>query len=86
MHILHDGLAAISGGAPAPFIDPRMGLERTFGPFDHPILYGVFSAAAFSLAWHVVAEKRLTNLPGMAQVWAWGSRPSCRPRAGPTLS
>ncbi|QYZ69223.1 hypothetical protein [Neotabrizicola shimadae] len=68
VHILHDGLAAISGGAPAPFIEQRMGLERTFGPFDHPILYGVFSAAAFSMAWFVIAEKRLTNLRGMSQV------------------
>lgn len=68
VHILHDGLAAVSGGAPAPFIEPRMGLERTFGPFDHPILYGVFSAAAFSMAWFVIAEKRLTNFRGMAQV------------------
>lgn len=68
VHILHDGLAAISGGAPAPFIEQRMGLERTFGPFDHPILYGVFSAAAFSMAWFVIAEKRLTNFRGMSQV------------------
>jgi hypothetical protein len=72
VHILHDGLAAISGGAPAPFIEPRMGLERTFGPFDHPILYGVFSAAAFSMAWFVVAERRLTNFRGMAQVLGVG--------------
>jgi hypothetical protein len=45
-----------------------MGLERTFGPFDHPILYGVFSAAAFSLAYFVVAEKRLTRFGGMSKV------------------
>jgi hypothetical protein len=68
VHILHDGLAAVSGGSPAPFIEPRMGLERTFGPFDHPILYGVFSAAAFSMAWFVVAEKRLTSFRGISQV------------------
>lgn len=72
VHVLHDGLAAISGGAPAPFIEPRMGLERTFGPFDHPILYGVFSAAAFSMAWFVVAEKRLTRAGGMLQVLGVG--------------
>ncbi len=68
IHILHDGIAAVTGGAPAPFIEQRMGLERTFGPFDHPILYGVFSASAFSLAYFVLAEKRLTNLRGMALV------------------
>jgi hypothetical protein len=68
IHILHDGIAGATGGAPAPFIEQRMGLERTFGPFDHPILYGVFSAAAFSMAYFVLAEKRLTNFGGMAKV------------------
>lgn len=68
VHILHDGIASATGGAPAPYIDQRMGLERTFGPFDHPILYGVFSASAFSLAYFVLAEKRLTNWGGMSKV------------------
>jgi hypothetical protein len=68
VHILHDGIAGVTGGAPAPYIEQRMGLERTFGPFDHPILYGVFSAAAFSMAYFVLAEKRLTNWGGMAKV------------------
>jgi hypothetical protein len=85
VHILHDGLAAISGGAPAPFIEQRMGLERTFGPFDHPILYGVFSAAAFSMAWHVVAERRLTNFPGMAQVAGVGLATFLSASGGPYL-
>jgi hypothetical protein len=85
VHILHDGLAAISGGAPAPFIEQRMGLERTFGPFDHPILYGVFSAAAFSLAWYVVAEKRLTNFKGMAQVLGVGLATFLSASGGPYL-
>ena len=69
IHILHDGISALTGGAPAPFIEQRMGLERTFGPFDHPILYGVFSASAFSLAYFVLAEKRLLKFGGMALVF-----------------
>lgn len=85
VHILHDGLAAISGGAPAPYIEPRMGLERSFGPFDHPILYGVFSAAAFSMAWHVVAERRLTNPAGMAQVLGVGLATFLSASGGPYL-
>ena len=67
-HILHDTFAAASGGAPAPYIDKRMGLERAFGPFDHPILYGVFSASAFSMAYYVVAERKLSNFKGIASV------------------
>lgn len=67
-HILHDGAAKVLGGPMAHDIDKRMGLERTFGPFDHPILQGVFSAAAFSMAFYVVAGRRLANVAGMAQV------------------
>ncbi|MDX5412424.1 MAG: hypothetical protein LPK02_05215 [Rhodobacterales bacterium] len=69
VHFLHDTIAGVMGAPRAPFIEQRMGLERTFGPFDHPILYGVFSASAFSLAYFMIAEKRLTNWRGMAQVF-----------------
>jgi hypothetical protein len=69
VHILHDGIAKLTGGPLAHYMDKRMGLERPFGPFDHPILYGVFSAAAFSLAYFVVAERRLTNAKGMAMTF-----------------
>jgi len=72
IHILHDGIAAVAGGPPAAYIDKRMGLERTFGPFDHPILCGVFSASAFSLAYFMVAKRRLTSLGGMFQTGGVG--------------
>jgi hypothetical protein len=68
IHILHDSISSAVGGPKAPYIDPRMGLERAFGPFDHPILYGVFCASSFSLAYFVVAERRLINLAGSAKV------------------
>ncbi|MEP2530371.1 hypothetical protein [Shimia sp.] len=68
IHILHDGISSVFGGPRAAFIEPRMGIERTFGPFDHPILYGVFSASAFSMAYFVVAERRLMKLGGMVKV------------------
>ena len=68
IHVLHDFFAGAVGGPRAPYIDKRMGLERAFGPFDHPILYGVFAAAAFSMAYFVVAQRKLLNFTGMAQV------------------
>lgn len=68
IHILHDGISSMVGGPRAAFIEPRMGIERTFGPFDHPILYGVFCASAFSLAYFVVADRQLMNPRGMAKV------------------
>ncbi|MFK7764542.1 MAG: hypothetical protein AB8B62_14880 [Roseobacter sp.] len=68
IHILHDGISGALGGPSAPYIEPRMGLERTFGPFDHPILYGVFCASSFSLAYFVLAERTLKNFGGMSKV------------------
>lgn len=34
-------------------IGGRLGLTRAFGPFDHPILYGMFCASAVSLALYI---------------------------------
>ena len=65
VHILRDSFAAVLGGPGAPFIDQRMGIERAFGPFDHPILYGVFCASAFSMAYYVLAQRSFRNKKGM---------------------
>ena len=65
IHILYDFFAASTGSPRAPFIEKRMGLERTFGPFDHPILYGVFSASAFSMAYFVIQKKDMMNFKGL---------------------
>ncbi|MCT4609183.1 MAG: hypothetical protein N4A70_08240 [Pelagimonas sp.] len=85
IHILHDSISGAFGGARAPFIEPRMGIERTFGPFDHPILYGVFCASAFSLAYFVVAERRFSNLGGMAKVAGVGLATFMSASGGPYL-
>ncbi|WP_157063813.1 O-antigen ligase [Phaeobacter sp. 11ANDIMAR09] len=85
IHILHDSISGAFGGARAPFIEPRMGIERTFGPFDHPILYGVFCASAFSLAYFVVAERRFSNLRGMAKVFGVGLATFMSASGGPYL-
>ncbi len=67
IHIIRDSFAAVFGGPGAPYIDKRMGIERAFGPFDHPILYGVFSASAFSMAYYVVAQRDFRNFRGMSK-------------------
>lgn len=36
-------------------MERRMGLARAYGPFDHPILYGVFCASTFALGWYAAA-------------------------------
>jgi hypothetical protein len=52
-HFVREAFRAVLGGPPVPDIDPRMGLARAFGPFEHPILYGVFCSMAFATAWFV---------------------------------
>ena len=54
LHVIREFFRAALGGPPLPHIDPRWGLSRAFGSFDHPILYGAFCAAAFSMALFVV--------------------------------
>lgn len=58
-HLIRDAARAIMGGPGLPVIDPRLGLERAFGSFDHPILYGVFAASTFAAAHYVLNEERL---------------------------
>lgn len=41
----------LSGGAFVNGMDKRMGLSRAFGPFDHPILLGVFAASVLGVGW-----------------------------------
>jgi hypothetical protein len=38
--------------------EPRLGLERAQGPFQHPILLGVFCGAVVSLAYYVASHGR----------------------------
>jgi hypothetical protein len=39
-----------------PDTEPRLGLARAFGSFDHPILFGVFCAAGFSMAFYCIGQ------------------------------
>jgi len=61
-HFIRDFFRSVLGGPGAHYIEPRLGLTRAFGPFDHPILYGVFSAACLSVAFYVLAQCKLWPL------------------------
>jgi hypothetical protein len=53
-HFLNQ-LLAMFGPAIIPHeMDTRLGLERAFGVFDHPILLGVYCGSIFSLTWYVL--------------------------------
>jgi hypothetical protein len=51
-HFVREFSRAVLGGPSLPFIEPRMGLHRAYGSFDHPILFGIFCASTFSLAFY----------------------------------
>lgn len=48
-HLLKSVSAAIVGKGFYSPIEPRMGFHRAYGPFDHPILLGVFAASLTSV-------------------------------------
>jgi hypothetical protein len=58
-HLMRDVARGIMGGPGLVPIDPRMGLDRAYGPFDHPILYGVFAASTFAAVYYVLGDERL---------------------------
>jgi hypothetical protein len=58
-HLIRELARAVAGGPGLPVIEPRLGLDRAFGSFDHPILYGVFAASTFAATWYVLAREQL---------------------------
>ena len=66
-HFLREAFRAALGGPALPVIEPRMGLARAFGSFEHPILFGVFCSMAFATAWFV-ARPMLSTFRGYVLV------------------
>lgn len=58
-HFIREAARAVAGGPGLPYIEPRLGLDRAFGSFDHPILYGVFAASTFSAVYYVLGSEML---------------------------
>jgi hypothetical protein len=58
-HFIREAARAVAGGPGLPYIEPRLGLDRAFGSFDHPILYGVFAASTFAATYYVLSSERL---------------------------
>jgi hypothetical protein len=58
-HFIREAARAVAGGAALPHIDPRLGLDRAYGSFDHPILYGVFAGSTFAATYYVLVRERL---------------------------
>jgi len=58
-HFIRETARAVAGGPGLPIIDQRLGLDRAFGSFDHPILYGVFAASTFAATYYILGEAKL---------------------------
>ncbi|MFO1006186.1 MAG: hypothetical protein U0929_09515 [Planctomycetaceae bacterium] len=52
-HFIRETSRAVLGGPSLVPIEPRMGLHRAYGSFDHPILFGIFCASSFALAFYL---------------------------------
>ena len=59
-HFIREAARGIMGGPGLPIIEARMGLDRAFGSFEHPILYGVFAASTFAATYYVLSEESLS--------------------------
>ncbi len=51
-------VGAIATAPTLYYIEPRLGMDRAYGPFSHPILYGVFCASILGLAYYVLGRAR----------------------------
>lgn len=60
-------LDLVGRSAPPTADSFRFGLLRASGPFQHPILYGLFTASAFSLCWIVIKSRlyRIVAITGI---------------------
>jgi len=56
--LIHDAFRQITGDPPLQGPEPRLGLDRAFGPFEHPILFGFFSAGLLAGAYYVLGRGR----------------------------
>ncbi|MBK7405913.1 MAG: O-antigen ligase family protein [Phycisphaerales bacterium] len=57
-HFIRDAFGMIFSPRSTAGVEPRFGLTRAFGPFDHPILYGVFCASALGFVWYLAPTAR----------------------------
>lgn len=60
-HILREPFKAVFGGIGPHVIEPRLGLTRAFTSFEHPILFGVFSASAFASAYFILGDAQING-------------------------
>lgn len=63
-HFIKNAAAVLTGNSLTQGMEPRSGFYRAYGPFDHPILLGVFAATALSVLW-----RASSSLKDRAPLW-----------------
>lgn len=58
VHFAHDLASLFSGNGIALKYEKRMGLERAYATFDHPILFGAFCASVLAMVWMSEPDRR----------------------------
>jgi len=71
IHIIKEIGATLTGTDFSSSIGSRLGLHRAYGSFDHPILFGTFSASVLGLAWYQAIP--LVGLPRPRKIAKWSS-------------
>lgn len=64
--LILDTLSAVAPTFQYTVAEMRMGLRRVQGPFEHPILYGVFCASIFAMTFMILGEGR-----NVVSRWLW---------------
>lgn len=59
VHMLREMFRAVLGGPGPHDMDTRMGLERAFTSFEHPILFGTFAASGAAFSYYVLGQATL---------------------------
>ena len=80
-HFIREAFRTVLGGGAIPYIEPRLGLTRAFGSFDHPILYGTFCATALAATYYVVCSTKLRPAE-MGKIGAVGLATFCTEAIG----
>jgi hypothetical protein len=67
-HFIRQASRTLLGGAPLPYIEPRLGLHRAFTSFDHPILFGIFCASMVGLTFYLFEDRSRPNRKYLATI------------------
>lgn len=81
-HIIRDLFRLALGYSSMVGRPERLGLDRAFGPFDHPILFGVFCASSLGLVYYTFGRGRI-NLSSILYVISIGVATFCSLSSGP---